>query len=416
MRALSDEIVYGQGKAQLALQILDQWRDPEIRGNLTIENGTLNSETLKQTIMVRSMSLSFDKRQIILQSLNGEVGGGNITASGKWDLAGLTFSRSGGINLELSEARITAVPDLIGSMNASLLFQGDGQNMYLNGEIIINRASYSRRLDWQQWVTDVLKKEKLGRETVSPLGAVLLNIHVAGEKNIRINNNLAKIPLDIDLFIKGTISQPTLLGRIEAGEGTVFFRSNDFRILSGTLDFIDPERIRLILDIKATTRVRTRQNLYQINLNLVGPIDRLDLALSSDPPLEDHEILALLAFGKTPDEIAESSTEIGAVEAAGLLTGEIQEVVEERIKTLIGVERFQVDPYFSTTRAGGTPRVTVSKRLYEGQLYVTYQTTFDPAEEVIQIEYIINNNISLVGGRDEQGEAGGDLKFRFEFR
>ena len=417
LRALSDEIAYGQGKAQFALQILDQWRDPEVRGNLTIENGILNSETLKQTIMVRSMALSFDNRQIILQSLEGEVGGGTITASGKWDLDKLVFIRSGGINLELSGTRMTAVPDLIGTMDAFLVFNGDGQNLYLNGEIIIDRASYSRRLDWQKWVVDILKREIPEPEKVTPLGDTLLNIHVLGEKNIRINNNLAKIPLQIDLLIKGTFSRPVLLGRIEAREGTIFFRSNDFRILSGTLDFIDPERNRPILEVKATTRVRTRQNLYQINLSLTGPVDRLDLTLASDPPLEEHEILALLAFGKTPDEIAESSTEIGAVEAAELFTGEIQDVVEEQVKALIGVERFQVDPYFSKSRAGGTPRITVSKRLYEDRLYVTYQTTFDPAEEdVIQIEYIINNNISLVGGRDEQGEAGGDLKFRFEFR
>jgi uncharacterized protein involved in outer membrane biogenesis len=417
LRAFSKEIVYSHGKAQLALQILDQWRDPEIRGNLSLENGTITSETLKQTVMIRSMALSFDKHQMILQSLEGELGGGDLIASGKWDLSGLSFIRSGSINLELSGTRITAVPDLIGTMDASLLFYGDGQNMYLNGEIIIDRASYNRRLDWQKWVMDVLKRERPEPEAAPPLENVLLNIHVIGEKNIRINNNLAKIPLEIDLFIKGTVKRPVVLGRIEASEGTIFFRRNDFRILSGMLDFIDPERIKPILEIKATTRVRTRQTLYLINLNLVGPVDRLDLTLTSDPPLENHEILALLTFGKTPDEIAESSTEIGAGEAADLLTGEIQDVVEEQFKAITGVDRIQVDPYFSKTRAGGTPRVTVSKRLYEDRLYVTYQTTFDPAEEdVIQIEYIINNNISLVGGRDEQGEAGGDLKFRFEFR
>ncbi len=100
-----------------------------------------------------------------------------------------------------------------------------------------------------------------------------------------------------------------------------------------------------------------------------------------------------------------------------MLTGEIQEVVEEKVEAITGIDRIQVDPYYSSAKSAGTPRVTVSKRLWEERLYVTYATTLDPSgEEVIQLEYILSNNISLVGGRDELGRVGGDFKLRFEFR
>lgn len=413
LRAVSEEITYGRGKAYLNLQVLDQWQNPEIRGGLTIQNGALKSQTLDQAITIKSLGLSFNERQILLESLEGEVGGGKLTASGKGDLAGFAISDFG-VNLELTAVRISNVQGLSGSMDASLFFHGNDKSKSLKGEVLIRRASYDRRLDWQGWVVDFLKRERQAPQAIPVIGDVSLDVQVRGKENIRINNNLAKLPLEIDLLIKGSLNHPVLLGRIEAKGGVIFFRRNDFKVISGTVDFIDPDRIRPVFDIKATTRVRT----YQIDLSLAGPLDRFDLSLSSDPPLRDQtEILALLTFGKTPEEVAEASKEIGASEAYEVLTGEIQEVVEEKVEAITGIDRIQVDPYYSSTKSAGTPRVTVSKRLWEDRFYVTYATTLDPSgEEVIQLEYILSNNISLVGGRDELGRVGGDLKFRFEFR
>lgn len=413
LRVFSEEITYGRGKARLNLQVLDQWQNPEIRGGLTIQNGALKSQTLNQAITIKSLGLSFNKRQILLESLEGEVGGGKLTASGKWDLAGFAVTNFG-VSIELTTARITNVQGLSGSIDASLFFRGNGNSKSLQGEATIRRASYDRRLDWQGWIVGFLKRARQTPQATPVIGDVTLHVQVRGKENIRINNNLAKLPLEIDLLIKGSLNHPVLLGRIEAKGGVIFFRRNGFKVISGTVDFIDPDRIRPVLDIKATTRVRT----YRIDLSLVGPLDRFDLSLSSDPPLRDQtEILALLTFGKTPEEISQASKEIGAAEAASLLTGEIQEVVEEKVEAITGIDRIQVDPYYSSTRSAGTPRVTVSKRLWEDRFYVTYATTLDPSgEEVIQLEYILSNNISLIGGRDELGRVGGDLKFRFEFR
>jgi len=48
---------------------------------------------------------------------------------------------------------------------------------------------------------------------------------------------------------------------------------------------------------------------------------------------------------------------------------------------------------------------------------MTYSANIGTSEEqVIRVEYKLGKNVSLIGVRDEQGQVGGDLKFRFEFR
>jgi hypothetical protein len=51
------------------------------------------------------------------------------------------------------------------------------------------------------------------------------------------------------------------------------------------------------------------------------------------------------------------------------------------------------------------------------KVFVTYTTGVGTLEEqIIKIEFFMNKNVSLVGVRDERGIAGGDIRFRFEFK
>jgi TamB, inner membrane protein subunit of TAM complex len=413
-RIFTKEITYGKGLAYLALQVTDRWEDPKIRGGLTIHDGMIKIASLNQTLTITSVGFSFNERQVFLESLEAELGDGRIQASGRIDMDRF-IPASFGLDLEITGGRISPVSGLTALFNASLFFQGDTKARSLTGEIEILRATYDRRLDWQAWVIEFLKPEKREESRSLPwLHDTALNIQIRGKENIWINNNLAKLPLEIDLILKGTMDRPVLLGRVEAKSGSFTFRRNDFKLVSGTLDFINPEKIRPIIDVRATTTISS----YDIELTMVGPIDKFDLGLSSNPPLKDeNEILCLLTFRRPCKEVETTSKEIGTAEASALVTAEIQGIITDKVEAITGIDRIQVDPYYSSTKAGSGPMVTVSKRLLEDNLYVTYATTLDPSQEqIIQMEYEINKNVSLIGQRDELGRAGADLKFHFEFR
>ena len=108
---------------------------------------------------------------------------------------------------------------------------------------------------------------------------------------------------------------------------------------------------------------------------------------------------------------------IGAAEASSVLTGQFQDVVEERLRELTGITRFTIDPYVSRRTGTITPRLTVTKRLGSENVFVTYSSSMSTAEEQeIKLEYVVNKNISLLGGQDDLGTLGGDVRFRFFFK
>jgi autotransporter translocation and assembly factor TamB len=139
---------------------------------------------------------------------------------------------------------------------------------------------------------------------------------------------------------------------------------------------------------------------------------------TSNPSLSDTDILSLLLTGKTAEEVAEAQGGIGTTELVSIATGGVQEEVEHQFEEITGFDRIQVDPYYSGSKAAGGVLITVSEKLLDDDLTVTYSVTpMDVSEQqTVLIEYLLHRNIYLVGRRDELGNVSGNIRFRFEYR
>ncbi len=406
------ELEYSRGKAYMAVMLSGDWLEPRVRGALTIKDGALKSRTLSQRIEKVNIGLFLNERQILMEQFEGVIGGGTIKGTGRMELSGLRLGQFG-MNFVVSNARFVYPEGFSSTIDANLFLQGDAKSKFAKGDILIKKGEYKRRVEWKSALLEFQKARQTAKGEVPVLGDTALNIQIHGKENIWINNNTAKLPLEADVILKGTINRPIIVGKVEAIDGEIYFRKNRFKVISGRVDFTDPEKINPVFDIHASSKVRK----YQIDLNITGTLDRFNLFLISDPPLSETDILALLTTGKTAEELAGAEQVIGATEAASFVTGQVQDIIEERVSEIMGFERFQVDPYYYSAKTSAGPRLTVSKHFWDDSLYVTYSTNLATTEEqLISMEYILNKNISLVGERDEMGRYGADIKFRIEFK
>jgi autotransporter translocation and assembly factor TamB len=136
------------------------------------------------------------------------------------------------------------------------------------------------------------------------------------------------------------------------------------------VQFVDPSGRIPFLDVEAETTVwhdRRRQE-YRVILTILGPIDRLQIRFQSEPPLDEVEILTLLSFGVLPEELA--GEESDAQGTAGrelstiILSGQISRI-EQEIQSIIGFDRLEIEPAFSSPRSSSSMQVTLQKRLTE---------------------------------------------------
>jgi translocation and assembly module TamB len=413
LRLLYRDIEHCDGTALVKLTISDEWSNPEVAGELLVKDGQIKIKDIPQKFTALNGTISFDRNRVFTEGIRGEVGGGSITVTGTAQFQGsalVDFSSKAVIE----NVTVRYPAGMTATLGGSLYYDGDPSSQTLSGEVAIRRARYERRVEWKSMLVDFsrgfIRKKS---EDIGWTGDTLLNVRFFGKENILFESNLAKIPLDIDMLFYGTVSQPQLLGRIEARKGEVYFRQNVFRIIHASADFTDPGRINPTLDVQAETRVRE----YQIRLGVSGTADRATVTFVSDPALTDSNILSLLTLGKRGEELKGKEGSVGVGEATSFATGKFQDILESRARSLTGLDRFQVDPYLSKTDVA-VPRVTVGKAVVQDKLFMTYSSNVGAStpEQVFRIEYILNKNMSLIGERNEIGNLGADVKFRFEFR
>ncbi|MEJ2683977.1 MAG: translocation/assembly module TamB domain-containing protein [Candidatus Sulfobium sp.] len=412
LRGLSDTIGLLKGDAEFVLSITGDWETPQVNGGVSIKDGSFALKDHPYRFSSLDGNIYMDNDRIVLQKLTGKFGGGDAELSGVMYLKRFAVRRFY-VEAALDRVNMSVSDGFNVNFGGKLLLNGTPASRMLSGDIHINRARYRERVEWKSWLLKRKDTERYKTE-ISDIEKTELNIRVTGKDSIRIDNNVARADVGADIILRGTIYHPLLLGRIESREGTVFFRNNEFRITRASADFSGAERINPYLSIAAETEVKG----YKIKMNLEGQLDRFNVSLSSeDPSLKDTDIIALLAVGQTGGDLKGLEGGIGAGEATSFVTGKLQDVFEERVKTITGLDRFQIDPYVSKLTGTVEPRVTVSKRLLGDKMFVTYASPVGSSEEqIIKLEYSVSRKISLVGVRDERGIVGGDVRFRFEFK
>lgn len=400
-----------RGRANFVIGVTGPWDMPGLKGEINIKDATVMLAGLPHSIGPVNGSIFLDKDRVTFDSFKTDFAGGKITVSGFGELDKFSLKRLS-VSSKMEDIKFRPLEDVSVFFDGNLFYESSPKKQNLLGEILIKQARYEKRVDWKSWILSMKEIKETHIEQPSFLDKTGLNIHIKGEENIFINNNIAKTPVKIDVTMQGTLARYGLIGRVEAKEGTVYFRGNEFKIVDGSVDFIESNRIVPVFHIQAEAFISG----YHINLNLDGPSDKFVLSLFSNPPLAEMDIFALLTSGQIGGESKEVSGGLGAGEATALLTGRLQDVMEERVKYITGFERFEINPH--TTAAGSvSPGITVGKRLIGEKLIITYSTSVgSTGENVVKLQYNVSNNYSLIGVRDELGSVGGDFKYRFEFK
>jgi translocation and assembly module TamB len=246
---------------------------------------------------------------------------------------------------------------------------------------------------------------------------VRLDVHVVSTPELRVETSLARLAGDVDIHLRGTAARPSVIGRVSIAEGDITFNSTTYHLERGDIVFANPVRIEPVVNVEASARVRD----YDITLGFHGTPDKLNVTYRSEPPLPSADIIALLAFGRTRQESeiqAEQGSQAASAQsfaqtASNAILGEaLNSAVSSRVQKLFGISRIKIDPNLGGTEDNPNARLTVEQQISKN-VTVTYLTNLGQyAEEVLQVEYNINKNVSVVAVRDYTGVLAIDFRIR----
>jgi translocation and assembly module TamB len=386
---------------------------PSFAGNMQIANGAVAFVDLPNGLSAIDGTLSFDLNRLRVQRLTAKTGGGDLTLGGY-----ITYSN--GIFFDLSatgrDIRIRYPEGVSSQATADMRLVGGLSNSVLSGDVTVTKFGLTPQFDLAAFVQRA-KQPPSPPIPNSPIDNVRLDVHIISTPELRVETSMARLSGDVDLRLRGTLARPLLLGRLSIAEGDITFNSTTYHLERGDIVFANPVRIEPVVNVEASARVRD----YDITLGFHGTPDKLNVTYRSEPPLPSADIIALLAFGRTRQESeiqAEQGSQAASAQsfaqtASNAILGEaLNSAVSSRVQKLFGISRIKIDPNLGGTEDNPNARLTIEQQISKN-VTVTYLTNLGQyAEEVLQVEYNINKNISLVAVRDYTGVLAIDLRIR----
>jgi translocation and assembly module TamB len=407
-----------RGMAQVNASFEGTLDRPRITGRVHIEDASARAADFPAGLSAVQGDLVFDATRLYFENVSAQSGGGTLHVTGSVNYAETPLRYD--INVRSDRVRIRYPEGMSWLAGGTLRLTGTPTSAVLSGRVMIERVTLTQGLQ----VAGMLVSAKEGITGPSTASSYLRNlqfdVEAVSAPDARMEWPGATLQAEANLRVRGTWEHPILLGHIHILAGGLNFAGNRYRVSRGDLNFANPFRLDPVLNVEATTTIQQ----YEITLNFNGPASKLTLAYRSDPPLPTDDIVTLLALGQTTAESAAgrsgAASPSGTASASAILSEAVSSQLGGRLERLFGITRFRVDPGLAEVGSTGSEqnaaaRVTVEQQIARN-LTITYVSNVSSTQQqVIQVEYNVDRNVSIVGLRDQNGTFGIDIKIKKRF-
>ena len=409
------------GTVTIEARVTGNREAPSIVGTGHLEGGTLSFIGYNQLFEGIRADAVISREKIVFEHFEARSGGGNIDGWGEVPLkmdAGQRFFFS----VDFLNVLYPYPEDFRPVVQGHAELLGPVDDLLVTGDIEVQSARYTRVLYPEKALVDFSRRlsDVVARREKSEF-RVRLGINVVADRTIRIKNNLADMKAGGEFQVAGDTRKVIVLGTFDVYEGYVELYGSRYDLKRATVDFQDPRRINPRLD----ARGETKKGNYNIAVLVSGTFERPEVDFTSDPPLSRTDIVSLLAFGVTTQATATSGTGSGTSSGGGstaaIAIGSTVGGVNEKIRSTVGLDKFAIEPGYSSTTKTFEPKFVVGKSFGDRASVSMATSVGTSAESTATAEVKLRENIFLQGSwqsatTTQGGDLGGDLKFRYRYR
>jgi translocation and assembly module TamB len=408
-----------RGVAQLNTTIAGTFSNPQVIGQAKIINASSHYADFPAGLSNLNGDVVFDRSRMLLNNFTAEAGGGTLKISGNVGYGEKPLAYE--LNATASRVRVRYPEGMSWLLDGSVRFSGTSQGAVLSGDATVQRVVFAPNVDFTSMLVSSHTTLTGPATSSAYLRNLQFDISARGVPGMRIEWGTAHFTADGSVRVRGTWEHPIVLGSVHLLSGDMALHGNTYHLNRGDINFSSPFRFDPVLNIEVATTI----NPYEITLDFTGPASRMQLAYRSDPPLPSPDIVNLLALGTQGEQSAlmtSSSNQAQNFGATALLSEAVTSQIGAPIEKLFGVTNFRIDPFLASSLAttGVTQtteaRVTIQKQVTR-DLSVTYSTNAaSNQQQVIEVDYAIRRDITIVALRDINGIYGISIKFTSHFR
>ncbi len=425
-RELTPELRKLDGKINSHLTLKGSVSAPDIQGNLQVAQLSFWPTVLDSPLTDGSLGIRFSGNKVQVDTLRLRYKKGTILSSGKLTYASGNFTdldfAASMKNLDINQ------PDIFSAVidSASIDYNKQGGYYNLDGAVHLGNTKIVYNIEPNLIINLLQKAQTPVQQPPAIMQQTRLGIRVIQDKDLSVDNNLARLQIGEDLRLTGNLASPNVSGRVTIEKGYVLYLDRKFDVQSGTFDFVNPTQINPIINLSAQTTVKNYQAMeatsYAITFTLTGPADTARINLSSDPPLSQTDILSLLTLGATTEQLTGTNASGQGASVSSILQNRIESLstyklsgyVGHKVGNLLGLQQLTIEGnLFNTSQAP----VLVASKTISDRVTITYRTGFGQVNDrSVQLNYQISKHFAVEGETDQTGNTNFDFTYRIKFK
>jgi translocation and assembly module TamB len=388
---------------------------PNFSGRAELRNGDFRYADFSNGLTNVQAVVLFNGARANIQTLTAETGGGKIGATGFATLTeGLPAFR---LETHAHQVRMRYPEGISSLFDADLTLAGTSRRSEVSGNVTIHRVVINPKSDAANILARMAQPVRTPSAATGLADNMNLDVQVVTAPDVAFQSNVAEsISADANLRLRGTVTNPALLGRINITQGEVVFFGNKYTISQGTVSFLNPAKIEPVLNAALETKARG----IQITLMITGPLTKLNVSPRSDPPLQFSDIVALLATGRTPTDPTLAARDTGQSQnlqqlgASALIGQALANPGGGGLQRFFGVSRIKVDPQLTGVTGSPEARMTMEQQVTPDLLFTYISDVSSTSTQLVKAEYAFNRQWSAILTREENGYV--DMVFAFKKR
>src|SRR4029079_12130798 len=132
---------------------------------------------------------------------------------------------------------------------------------------------------------------------------------------------------------------------------------------------------------------------------------------TSEPPLPEPDIMALLVTGRTVDQMRGAESEVARVQALSYLTGRLGSKFGRGLEHATGISEVRIEPGLIANETDPTARLTIGQDVTD-QVKLVYSTNLaDSNDQIWVAEYDVTRRFQIRAVREREDDS-----YRGDFR
>jgi translocation and assembly module TamB len=424
---LSSAILESAGTLTLDLRLAGTLQQPQAHGHLELRDGVLRLAATGERYKDMQARLLFAGDRVDIERLYVGSRSGPLQLTGRIESTGRALRQ---VDLTVQAQEFTAMhtQDRQAVITAAVKAFGSLEEMSVTGNITVPRARF--RLDGnlgggpaavEPWELTVEGVYGSGHEASSgtdgtasvprqpaPWPFLSTNLVVDIPRNAWVQGPGTAVEMRGNLQVTKDFQAPFIVsGSIETVRGFASFYGKKFILQNGRVTFSGTEEINPVLDVTTTHEVSD----HVVSIHVEGKAKQPELMLSSQPELEQADIVSLLVFGKITDRLTSSEQSALSSQTQAIAGSVAARELEKTVGKTVGLDTIEVKPGEEL----GTGNVGVGRYITQ-DIFLSYERKFDKrGGNKVGVEYSINRKLKLKASSSDYGESSLDLFWQLDY-